>query len=555
MALPLPFICLALATPLAAQTQGGVFASHNAIDSAVAGAGFGQSLDVIQDVNLDGTGEVIIGAPFEDVVGVSAAGAVHLRAGGGSNFAATFHGTVVNGLFGWSVANAGLCTGDSYEDILVGAPGENAAYIFDSFNGAEYLSVTGPDGSAFGWSVVSLGDLDADGIDDFAVGAPDDSPSDLAQAGSVFVHSGADGSLLRSFHGASAGDHLGYAITALKVAQVTAGVSAGSPPRLLAIGAPDTLLGGHVAVFDASTGGEIFSADGSVNTIGSSFGFSLTAISDADADGIEELAIGAPYYAPNIASFNVGQVKIYSTVANTELRAITGGGNFHLLGLQLGSADLDGDGFAELSVRSYKTGYGHIEIFDGVESTLLWEIEGSPEMAAVGTAMGGGLDLTNDGLPDLVCGAPLADTSTGLNAGRVAVYGIHTILSSAESSFDSPAGGFLTFQMDFPATEQFRQYLLLASGGTGPIMQDGVLVPLSNDRFLRRMVGGNPMFPGQQGQLDISGDAQVVFYVPPHLLDALVGTSLNFAVVSADGTGVRTSSVAVPVAIVSGSGS
>lgn len=96
---------------------------------------------------------------------------------------------------------------------------------------------------------------------------------------------------------------------------------------------------------------------------------------------------------------------------------------------------------------------------------------------------------------------------------------------------------------------------MLASGGVGPIRQDGVFLPLSNDRFLRSMVSGNPMFPGQQGQLDISGDAQVVFYVPPHLMDALIGISLNFAVVSADGVGVRASSVAVPIAIVSGSGS
>ncbi len=550
MAYPLSIIALTLATPLAAQNQGGVFAGHNAIDSAAAGSGFGQAVAVIEDVNWDDYNDVLVGAPYEDVSNNDARGAVHLHCGGGSSYTTSFYGRFSDSLFGWSIAPVGYLPGSNTEDILIGAPGEDATYVFDVFPENRLDILDGPSGSAFGWSTVNLGDINLDGVNDFAIGAPNDSPNGVQEAGSVFVYSGMTRSLMGSFHGASAGDHFGYSLAGLAMAPPTPGGSGLDPAHLLAVGAPDTALGGEATVFDALTGLQVFSATGSVSTVASRFGSSLAAVSDADGDGIEELAVAAPHYAASIASFNVGQVKIYSAVAGTELRTLTGEGSFHVFGSQLGSGDINGDGHAELTVHSYKTGYGHIEIFDGVGSELLWEIEGTLEMAAVGTAMDGGMDLNGDGLPDLVCGAPLADTAAGLNAGRVAVYGIHTVLSTSEDQFSANDGGFMTFQIDFPSSEQFRRYLILASAGLGPIKLDGVFVPLSNDRILHRMVGGNPMFPGQQGQLDIAGDARVVFYLPPHVMDDRIGTTLNFAVVSSDGAGVRASSMAVPISFV-----
>jgi len=538
-------LCLLLVSPLAAQPQGGVFASHSSIDSGVAGAGLGQSAVIIQDINFDGVAEVVLGAPHENGVG-----AVQLQAGGGSSFTMSYLGTSVGGLFGWSVANAGYCSGNSAEDILIGAPGEDGAFVFESASGNTWLTLAGTAGSSFGWSVVELGDINGDGADDFAVGAPNASPGGLAEAGSVFVFSGADGVLLNTFDGVAAGDHFGYALEALNdtSSSLPLGVY-GSPAKLLVVGSPDTIQGGHVDVIDALTGVVNFAADGSVSAVGSSFGSALAALSDSDADGIDELAVGAQNFAYGAFAFNVGKVEIFSPGSATRLHSITGDNNYDIFGRQICGADVDGDGRTELVVRSFKSVFGRIEIFSGVDCQLMFEIEGTTEMAGVGTSMAGGGDLTSDGFPDLVLGAPLADTAAGTNAGRAVVYGIHTVLSADTGTFDSPAGGFITFQLNFPAEERFRAYLLLASGGTGPITQDGVIVPLSNDRFLRRMVSGNPMFPGQQGQLDIHGDAQVVFYVPPHMLDVLIGTTMNFAAVSADGGGVRTSSVAVPIEI------
>lgn len=549
MAFPLTVLCLALAVPQAGPPQGGVFASHSSIDSAVAGAGLGQSVAIMEDLDFDGVAEVLMGAPFENGVG-----AVQLQGGGGSSLQLTYAGTTANSMFGWSVANAGFCSDNLHADILIGAPGADQAVVYTSVLGSIWLDLSGPADSSFGWSVAALGDLNDDGFDDFAIGAPNNSPSGLTEAGSVFVYSGTDGALLQSLHGAAAGDHFGYALTALIDNFVIPGGTTSSRAKLLAVGAPDTAAGGFVGVYLASNGVRLFHASGTVLSVGSGFGYSLAAMTDIDGDDLEELVIGAPHFASGAFGFNIGKVEVYSIPNAALLMSRSGDENFDLFGRTVGAADIDGDGITELVVRSFKSGYGRIEIFSGLSSQLLYAIEGSAEMAGLGIGIAGGADLTGEGFPDLVLGAPLADTAAGTNAGKAVVFGIHTVLSANRTSLEAENGGTFTFQLNFPASERFKGYMLLASGGTGPLRQDGVLVPLSNDSILRHMILNNPMFPGQEGTLDLSGDAQVSFYVPANMLNMLMGSTLYFAAVSADGSGVRTSSVAVPIDIVSTGG-
>lgn len=549
MALPLTALCLALAATQANPPQGGVFASHSSIDSAVSNAGLGQSVAIMEDLDFDGFSEVLMGAPFQNGVG-----AVQLQGGGGSSLQLTYAGTTTDSMFGWALTNAGSCSGSPHADLLIGAPGADQAVVYTSVLGAIWLDLSGPADSAFGWSVAALGDINDDGFDDFAVGAPNHSPGGLLEAGSVFVYSGTDGALLQSLPGAAAGDHFGFSLAALADNTALPGGTSGSRAKLLAVGAPDTAAGGFVGVYNARNGDPLFSANGTVLSIGSGFGYSLAAMSDTDGDDIEELAIGAPYFATGPFGFNVGKVDIYSVPNASLLLSQSGDENFNIFGRNIGAADIDSDGITELIVRSFKSAYDRIEIFSGVSGQLLYAIEGTPEMAGLGCGIAGGADLTGEGFPDLVLGAPLADTAVGVNAGKAIVFGIHTVLQANRTSLEAETGGTFTFQLNFPASEQFKGYMLLASGGTGPLMQDGVLVPLSNDSILHRMILNNPMFPGQEGTLDQNGDAQVSFYAPANMLNLLIGSTLYFAAVSADGSGVRTSSVAVPIDIVSTGG-
>jgi len=87
-------------------------------------------------------------------------------------------GTVASGFVGSSVA-AGDFDGDSVEDILIGASGEDKVYLFYGAHGTELISTTtasadvvfnGGAGDQAGVSVAA-GDFDGDGIDDVVIGA------------------------------------------------------------------------------------------------------------------------------------------------------------------------------------------------------------------------------------------------------------------------------------------------------------------------------------------------------------------------------------------------
>jgi len=98
-------------------------------------------------------------------------------------------GTGVDDHFGWNVSSAGNLNGDAYEDLIVGAPGNDtggldagAVYIFygRSLTNMVDINATNADiiitgdnaGDKFGWDVAGIGDIDGDTVDDIIVGAP-----------------------------------------------------------------------------------------------------------------------------------------------------------------------------------------------------------------------------------------------------------------------------------------------------------------------------------------------------------------------------------------------
>jgi hypothetical protein len=161
-------------------------------DTGKAGCGYGWSVAGAGDVNGDGYGDVIVGAPFydhpEDLEGLAF---VYLGSPDGVEPGAPWwfaESDQVNATFGWSVAGAGDVDGDGYGDILVGAPLWNGLAIDV---GAAMLWHGGPtppptgtpdnadrmwawllEGAHFGESVASAGDVDSDGFGDVVIGCP-----------------------------------------------------------------------------------------------------------------------------------------------------------------------------------------------------------------------------------------------------------------------------------------------------------------------------------------------------------------------------------------------
>jgi hypothetical protein len=163
---------------------------------------FGCSVSHVGDLDDDGRGEVIVGAPYEDGAGgASDAGRAYVFGGqtGTVLYALTSPMELASGTFGWAVSGAGDANGDGCPDMLVGAPGEDsgsgaagsgAAYVFSGNTGdlLHVLCSAAPvPGGEFGCSVSDVGDLDGDGLDEVVVGAPGEPGLYPAGAGRAYV--------------------------------------------------------------------------------------------------------------------------------------------------------------------------------------------------------------------------------------------------------------------------------------------------------------------------------------------------------------------------------
>jgi len=140
------------------------------------------------------------------------------------------------------VSGLGDVNGDLVPDLVVAASHANPGGLADAgsvwvFSGLDRTLLHRFDdtaaGELFGSSLANVGDLDGDGVNDLAIGARAAGPGGRTAAGSVFVHSGASGALLFRFDGAADGDLLGTSVAA-----------AGDVDR---DGVPDVLAGAPLA--------------------------------------------------------------------------------------------------------------------------------------------------------------------------------------------------------------------------------------------------------------------------------------------------------------------
>lgn len=196
-------------------------------DGDLPGAHFGASLAGGFDFNDDGYDDFAVGAPDHNGPGV-ASGQVRIFFGrelvAGIVPAHTLFGDDPNWSLGTSLDNAGDVNKDGYGDLIAGAPQVNN---FNSgraviWYGRESVLVA-PNrttlsgefgGDAFGWAVSGAGDLNGDGYDDVFIGAPFHS-SQGEDKGAVYVFRG--GSFMDTNHdwravGTVGGHNLGYSV-------------------------------------------------------------------------------------------------------------------------------------------------------------------------------------------------------------------------------------------------------------------------------------------------------------------------------------------------------
>lgn len=267
------------------------------------GGSYGWSIAWAPDMDGDGAADVIVGAPFENAGGREGSGRVYIYSGATGRYIRTLWSPSyqTQGNFGYSVAGVGDVNGDGRGDVVVGAPGESVgsspsgagrAYVFSGENGqlirVHRSGAEGVDGR-FGTSIAAVGDSNGDGVQDILVGAPGEASAQLhPSGGKAHLFSGGNGVGLRriSSPGAQTQGNFGAAVG-------TVMNSDGSPTSRMIIGAPEEIYSGRAYII-GTPGSPTSVVYSPYPSIKGKFGSAVSGVADADGNGEGEALIGAP---------------------------------------------------------------------------------------------------------------------------------------------------------------------------------------------------------------------------------------------------------------------
>lgn len=346
------------------------------------------------DVNGDGIDDVVVGAYTASPNGRIQAGTVSVFHGS-SVGVATMANNVIEGpsegeQFGCSVAGAGDVNGDGYGDLVVGAlsasPGgrTNAGEV-SILHGSEMGIKSGPsqviegvgERDLFGSSVAGVGDVNRDGYADVMIGATQADPGGRANAGTAAIYLG------------------GPAGTAM---------------------VPAVLLEGA--------------------TSNDRFGSSVAGAGDINADGYNDVIVGAYYTSPG-ARLQSGSASVFygnvSAIANTPAFVLEGVANNDQFGSTVSSAgDVNGDGFDDLAIAAVladpggRMNAGTVSIYHGGRTPIhdppAILLTGLTALDAFGTSVASARDVNADGYGDLIVGVVGASAAGASGAGSASVY-------------------------------------------------------------------------------------------------------------------------------------
>lgn len=361
---------------------------------------FGWIARSIGDVNGDHVSDVVTSAPGHGTTAtVRGSGRVYVYSGRNGALLWQMTGDSAEAL-GSGLEGAGDVNGDGVGDVIAGAPGRNRARVYSGRDGRVLHTFAGDTaGEGFGRSSASAGDQDADGIADLIVGAPGANVAG-AGAGRVYVFSGRTGQRLFVIEGERAGDAFGSIVAGVKDGRGTPllvgapGAGALQRGRAYSFGRDrtkpmfiidsDSTGGALGAMFTSVVGdvdgdrvGDVYAADfansasgpatGRIyvhsgadgrrirtitgTTAGEGFGIGSADVGDVNRDGYDDLLLGAWQHA-SVASSG-GKIYLYSGKDGTQLRAITGRVAGETLGFDAaGVGDVDGDGTLDFLVTS-----------------------------------------------------------------------------------------------------------------------------------------------------------------------------------------------------------
>ncbi|MDF1797757.1 MAG: integrin alpha [Planctomycetota bacterium] len=377
----LPTLLVTAAFSLSAQAQVGVLITESP-DLSPLGytSDYGSTVAGIGDDQDSGTADILVGQPLPHAV------AAYLRDGRTGavlhKFTSLHGGPSTVNRFGSAVSGLPDVTGDGRDDLLIagykesisggGATGRVYVYERPLPGGTPTLlhELTPPAGSNlynFGWDVEGMQDVDGDGFGEVLVGQPGAQYSSIQYDGHAFLYSGKTGALLRTF------SH------------------------------PDVSL--------PST---------------RSFGQSVAAVPDVDGDGLDDVAVAAPFVPDLWGTYTNLGVSVFSSATGALIRKLdpvdpwVGDWGISLAGIE----DLNGDGRGELLV-GHPAGVGRVHVFSVIDGVELAALSSLVPDAVVdkrfGTSVSGAGDANGDGVADILIGAP-GEWNGGFQRGRAYAF-------------------------------------------------------------------------------------------------------------------------------------
>ncbi|MEP3889375.1 MAG: hypothetical protein ABJN69_02840 [Hellea sp.] len=282
----------------------------------------------------------------------------------------------------------------SVTDLIYEINPDNAAPTLLQFSHfGVYNSVdSGNQQNQFGYSSDIIGDVNGDGYDDYIVAAGNGNSPDGDDYGTLTVMSGAFGTVIYQVYGPRPFTEYGTDIASIS------DIDGDGIDDIVVGAAFDDFYGensGTVFIYSGIDGQLIRTHNGERNN---NFGYSVADAGDVDGDGVTDILIGA--WA---ASGGNGKAYVLSGATGVELHEFSGIGQFGSDVAGLG--DIDGDGYADFAI-STSTGAvtPQTSIFSGFDGELLHTIMVWEQSFGISIANAG--DVNNDGINDLIIGAP-----------------------------------------------------------------------------------------------------------------------------------------------------
>lgn len=413
---------------------------------------FGYRRANMEDANGNGSWDLLVACPEASTNGLSANGYVcGLNLADGTMIWQT-HGSTTNERLGNTFLMGRHLNTDGVRDVVVANPeADTNGYFHNGFvtalsgiDGSQLWRVDGVGNNRmFGQGLNTSNDLDGDGMKDLVINDPDGATGFFFQNGVVEALSGTTGASIWQISGSIFLQRFGASL------EFSDDMNGDGVDDIF-LGSPDDSSGslamnGSIQAIDGASGNIFWSTSGSVST--DMFGAEMHLVGDVDGDGFIDI-LTANASANTNGLIENGSVALLSANTGAVLWRRDGTVTGHLLGYSVAMPedellrDLTGDGAPDVILGApfldsgALVNTGEIQLLDGATGATVWMANGTSDDQRLGDILDVEDDLDGDGLVDILSASRYSDAVGYTNNGSV-----HALAGADGSFLWSHAGG------------------------------------------------------------------------------------------------------------------